>query len=346
MTVRAQAPRRVKMIANIGTAAILSLLPLASAAAEPITLKFSFFTSDRSTIYRCQVKPFVEAVNADGAGLVQIKVYFSGAISPVQSEQPQLILDGIADFADFPTGYVPNRFPDTTVLDLPGLFSDEREASLVFTRLVQAGALEGYKDFFVVGAFVSDPENIHSRKPIRSLADLKGKTVRVNNATQAKTLRKLGAVPVLLPINQTMDALSQGKVDGVAVPPAMLFEFGFGRLADHHYMIRLGAVPIVILMSRARLESLPQRAQQIIRQYSGVWLAEQSSACFAAKNSEIAARLRADKRRNVVEPSPSDQAAIKRVFASVVEEWAAQSSRHRKLLDLVKSEITKLPRPN
>lgn len=324
---------------------LLGLFP-GLAAAEPVALKFSFFTSDRSNIYQCQVKPFVDAVNADGADLVQIKVYFSGAISPVQSEQPRLLLDGSADFAVFPPGYAPKRFPDTSVMELPGLFGDEREASLVFTRLVEAGALEGYKDFFVVGAFVSAGESIHSRKPIASLADLKGQNIRVNNEIEAATLRKFGAVPFLLPINRTMEALSRGKLDGVTVPPAMLTAFGFGRLASHHYMIRLGGVPIVMLMSRASFERLPKRAQAIVRKYSGAWLVDQSSACFAAKNRETVAGLKADKRRTVVGPSPADQATLRRVFASVIEEWAAQSPHHRRLLEQAKSEIQELPRPN
>jgi hypothetical protein len=41
----------------------------AMAAAEPIELRFSFFTSDRSQIYQNSVKPFVDAVNADGGPL-------------------------------------------------------------------------------------------------------------------------------------------------------------------------------------------------------------------------------------------------------------------------------------
>ena len=76
----------------------LSLVP-ALAVADPVTLKLSFFTSDRSNIYQCQIKPFVEAVNADGAGVVQIKVYFSGTLSPVLADQPKLVLDGTADLA-------------------------------------------------------------------------------------------------------------------------------------------------------------------------------------------------------------------------------------------------------
>jgi len=126
----------------------------------------------------------------------------------------------------------------------------------------------------------------------------------------------------------------------------MLFEFGYGRLTSHHYLLQLGGAPITLLMNRKKLMALSPRAREIVRKYSGAWLADQVSACLSAKDREIVVRLRADNRRKVVEPSAADREAAKRVFASVIEEWAAESSRHRKLLDLVKSETAKLPRPN
>ena len=322
-------------------ALVLSLVP-AFAAAGPITLKLSFFTSNRSNIYQCQIGPFVDAVNADGAGMVQIKVYFSGTISPVLADQPKLVLDGTADLAIAVPGNSPQRFPDSAVFELPGLFRDEREASRIFTRLVEAGALKGFKPFFVVGAFVSDGESIHSRKQIATIADLKGQKIRVNNEIEAKSLRKLGAIPVLLPLNKTMDALGEGKIDGATVAPAMVFEFGFGRLTSHHYLLHLGAVPTALVMNRKKLESLPKPAQALIRKYSGEWLSSRASACFATKNRELAEKLKADRRRTVVEPSPADLAAARSVFASVTEEWAAQSPHNRELLELVRAEIAKL----
>jgi len=182
------------------------------AAAEPINLKLSFFTSDRSQIYQTSVKPFVDAVNEAGEGLVHVEVYFSGAISGVQSLQPQLVSDGTADLAVIVPGQTPGRFHDTAVLELPGLFRDSREASRVFTHLAASGLLAGYEDFYVVGAFVSGAERIHSRKPVATSADLKGLTIRVNNQTEADTLQKFGALPVLLAINRTSEALRFGPL--------------------------------------------------------------------------------------------------------------------------------------
>ncbi len=339
--------KRVMTVKALNVAAVALALSLVSTlgAADPVTLKLSFITSDRSNLYQCYVKPFVDAINADGIGLVQIKVYFSGAISPTMTEQTQLVRKGAADLAYVVPGYSPQQFPDISVLELPGLFRNERESSLVFARLVAAGALEGYRKFFVVGAFVTGGESIHSRKPIATLADLKGQTIRVNNQVIANTLRKLGAVPSLLAINRTMEALSQGKLDGVTVPPGVLPEFGFGRLTNNHYLLPLGGALVSLVMNRKKLESLPKPAQALIRKYSGGWLSERGAGCFEAKNREMSAKLKADRRRTVVEPSSADLATAQKVFSSVVDAWAAESPRHRELLTLVRAELSKLRSP-
>ncbi len=321
----------------------LAFLP-ALANADSITLKLSFITSDRSNLYQCYVKPFVDAVNADGAGIVNIKVYFSGAISREMAEQAELVLRGDADLAYVVPGYSPHQFPDISVLELPGLFRNEREASLVFGRLVALGALEEYRKFFVVGAYVTT-ETIHSRKPIASLADLKGQTIRANNPILAASLHKLGANPSLLPINRTMEALSLGKLDGVTVATAAMTEFGFSRLTNHHYLLPLGGAPISLVMNRHKLASLPPPAQEIIRKFSGEWMSERGAACFEASNRQTAATLRTERRRTVVEPSPADLATAQKAFTSVVDQWAAESPHHRALLTLVQAELRKLRPP-
>jgi len=206
----------MRRITNVMTACICLLPNLA--AADPINLKLSFFTSDRSQIYQASVKPFVDAVNADGVGLIHIEVFFSGTISGDLRQLPQLVADGVADLALIIPGRTPDRFHDTSLLELPGLFRDSREASRVFTQLARDGTLFGYEDFFVIEAEVSGPESIHSRKPIAPIADLKGLTIRVNNPTEAEILQRLGATPVLLSINQTTEAMSKGTIRRGDVP--------------------------------------------------------------------------------------------------------------------------------
>ncbi len=311
------------------------------AAADPIALKLSFFTSDRSNIYQFSVKPFVDAVNAEGKGLIEIKVYFSGTLGTSKDLQGSLVKDGTVDMALIVPGYAPNDFPDSGVIELPGLYDNAREASHVFTQLTGRGALRGYEEFFVVGAFISQGESIHSRKPLNSLAQLADQTIRTNNRIETKTLHKLGAIPAVIPINQVTNAISEGRIDGATVPPAMLFEFGIGRVTSHHYMIHLGGAPTALVMNRKKFESLPPKAQAIIRKYSGEWLSQRSADAFAVKNRQVLKQLEADPRRTVVFPSKADRAVSQRLFEEVIENWASSDPRHRALLSMARQEIAK-----
>jgi TRAP-type C4-dicarboxylate transport system substrate-binding protein len=330
----------VKMLARFAVIAFV-LFPL-GANAEPVKLKFAFFSSDRALLYRAAVKPFADGVNADGLGTLEIDVQFSGALGKDPAQQVQLVLDGTADLAFVVPGYTPDRFKDNGILELPGMFRDIREATQVYTRLIAANALAGYEDFVVIGAFTSEPQTIHSRQAVASIRDLSGKTIRVNNAVEGTALEKLGMLPVILPINQTSDAMIAGKVDAAAVPPAMLYEFGIGRAASHHFLLRVSVAPLTLLMNRTKFESLPTSSQNIIRKYSGEWAASRFIEVYDAGNSQAEQKLNSDARRKVVVPSQANVETAAEAFKTVTEQWLAKAPRNRELLKTVEMEIAKL----
>src|SRR3569623_659064 len=238
-----------------------ALLMLSSAGrAEPVTLKLSFFTSDRTVAYAAAIKPFVEAVNTTGAGIVRIEVYASGTLGKVQRELPDLVVNGTADIAFVIPGQNPERFVDTGVIELPGLFKSVREATLTYTRLAAANALSGYDEFFIIGAFATSPETIHSRKPVRTLADLAGQKIRANNATEAGALAKLGAKASVVAFDETAPAIMSGALDGATTTPAQLFDIGIGRLTSRHYLLSTRAAPLALRMNRKTMDALPPAA--------------------------------------------------------------------------------------
>ncbi len=332
---------KVIAVARIAAMAAALLLPLA-ATAEPVTLKLSFFTSDRSTAYQTAVKPFVDAVNSEGDGVIKIDVYQSGALGKVQKELPKQVLDGIADIAFIVPGQNPELFPDNTVVELPGLFRDARDASLTYTRLVAENALAGYGEFFVIGAFATQPETINSRKPIRSLADLKEQKIRVNNPTQALALAKLGALPVVLAFNETAPAISAGTLDGATVPITQMFDVGIGRLTSNHYLLGTSVAPLTLVMNRKVFDRLPENAKTLIRKYSGEWAAVQFSETYETIGKKIMDDVKADARRNIVVPSAQDQLVAQRVFKSIAQEWAAASVHNGELLKLTAASLAKV----
>lgn len=320
----------------------LLLAAAAKAQAEPVPLDFAYFSSDRSTTYLMGVKPFVDAVNQAAAAHVRIDVHPSGALGQDPRKQLDLVLDGTADFAFIIPGYTPGRFPDVAVIELPGLFNGIREATTVFTRMMAEIDFRGFEELYVVAAYATEPETIHTRAKVTSLADLDRLRIRVNNPIAGAALARLGMVPVPLPVNKVATALGKGDIDGATVPPAPLVEFGISRIAAHHYMLGVSATPLAIVMRRDRFAALPLPVQAAIASLSGQWAAERYIEAYEHENKATMEKLAADPRRAVTPPSAAENEVVAKAFAGVAADWAAEDARHAELLSLARQEIARL----
>ena len=319
---------------------LFALLPSASAT-EPIKLKLSYFTSDTEVLYRTAVKPFVDSVNVAANGLIEIEVFASGSLGRSYPGQAQLVLDGLADLAFINPALTPERFPDDAVIQLPGLFNDVREASFAYTRLVASGELRGYEDFYVVGAIAGGPQSIHSRLPISSLKDLRGQKIRAANRTEAAVLDALGMSTQILPINKTAEAISRGTIDGGTSPPVVLVDFGIARVASHHYFLSLGFAPVMLLMDRKKFDSLPKAGQDVIRRFSGEWLAARFAETFETNNNLVMEQFKSDPKRTVVFASPSDVDTAQAAFTTTIKAWEARNPHNMELLSIVEADVAK-----
>jgi TRAP-type C4-dicarboxylate transport system substrate-binding protein len=319
----------------------LALLP-ATANADPAVLKLAFFGSDRSTTYLTAVKPFVDAVNAEGKGLVEIVLHSGGVLGREMAQQPQVVLDGNADIAFIVPGYSPERFPDNSAIELSGLFRDTREGTLVYTRLLAHNALRGYEDFLVIGAYVTQPAMIHSHVPINSIDDLKGKKIRVNNAGEAAALEKLGALPIRMEIIRIAAAISSGTIDGAALSSTSLSDYGVKRVATHHYFLGAGGSPLALVMNRKSFESLPKPAKDIIAKYSGQWTAARFIEGYDQAGRIALEQLQSDPKRFLVFPSSSDLDRSQSASQSAITDWLEKKPHHQELLHKVESELATL----
>jgi TRAP-type transport system periplasmic protein len=147
---------------------------------------------------------------------------------------------------------------------------------------------------------------------------------------------------IVMPVNQISEAISSGTIDGAAIPPAMLAEFGVGRLASYHYIIHADAPSLALVMSRKTFDGLPTQAQDIIRKHSGEWAVARSNEFFEDINAKAMEQLKSDPKRKVIFPSQADQVRIQAAFKSVIADWVAKSPRNRELLSMAEAEIAKI----
>lgn len=214
-------------------AALTAVLGTPAAGAEPVRLKLAMFANDTEMTWVTVIKPWAEQVNAAGKGVVQIDLYPNGALGRSLPEQPQMLLNGVADIAFVIPGITPGRFPDNEVMDLPGQFDTMGEATETYTTLIASGRLTGFRNYVVLGAMATGPFEIDSRPPVTDLKSLAGKKIRVTNPSQGETLKQLGAVPVLLPVEQIAEAVGRGTIDGATEFPGPLLDFGVDRVTKY-----------------------------------------------------------------------------------------------------------------
>lgn len=321
------------------SAAALSLAGKSFAQAAPTKLKFSIFSPDKEVTFQTVFKPFAEAVNKESNGAVEIELFPNGALGRSPLQQAQMVLDGVADMAWIIASYTPGRFQDNEVFELPGMFRDLKEATVVFTRLVGSGKIRGYDDFFPIGTFGTAPYSLHARTAINSIADIKGKKIRTSGALEGETIKALGAVPIGMPVTEVPEAISRGTIDGTTSHPAPLVDFGISKVTSAHYFTRLGVVPLTILMNRKKFDSLPKPAQDAIRKYSGEWTASRFNEGVGAYNDSVIKQLQADPKRKVVIPAQADLNAMQPAFKSVIDAWLNKSPRNKELYALVEAEI-------
>jgi TRAP-type C4-dicarboxylate transport system substrate-binding protein len=235
---------------------------LAAAAAVPVAtmlgdsraraedhLKWTVFTPDNEVTFRTVMKPFAETVQRESDNAVVFDLFPNGALGRNPGSQPQMVVDGVADVAWVVPSYSPGRFPDTEVLELPGLFKDLRESSLVATRLNQRKAFNDYGDFYVIGMWGTAPYSIHTNFPVASIKDLKGKTIRASSKNESAALRAFGAVPIGMPVTEIPEAISRGTISGTTSHLSPFFDFGLDRVTNNHFFIGLGVVPLAIVMN-------------------------------------------------------------------------------------------------
>mgnify|MGYP000960663738 CR=1 FL=1 len=289
----------------------------ALAQAQATKLKFAVFSPDGERLYNTVMKPFVESVNKASNGTVEIELYPNGALGRAPRDQAQMVLDGVADIGFIVPPFTPGRFPDSEVLELPGLFEDLAEGTRVYTRLVEKNLLRDYGDYVPIAMWSTPPFSLHANQPIAAIRDLKGKKVRGSGVIQIESLKSLGAVPLGMPPTEVPEALSRRTIDASTSQPAVLFDFGLDRVTSHHYFIRLGTVPLAVVMNRKKFDSLAAAGQQAIRAHSMGWINKLYIDSMLVYDKALVQKLRDDPKRKApaaIEPAGGvgDHRAVKR----------------------------------
>ncbi len=243
------------------SAIVLSLVgPTTALATQSINVGIGdLLDSDQGKL----AQRFKEIVEAVSEGNIDVQLFPGGTLGTEQ-EMVQNVRSGVLDMAIASTATLASFVPHFEALHYPYLIESQDEAIRATTGYLgnfwnDAGKSRG--GFEILGWAHSGFRYLtNSRRPVCTLADLKGLKIRVpQNRITLATFSAWGATPVPMAWEETYTALQQGVVDGQEAPYMPFLEVQkFVSLT--HYQYKLS--PMII--GTKTLESLDDDTRRIV----------------------------------------------------------------------------------
>lgn len=209
---------------------------------------------------------FAELVKQRTNGKVIIQVKYAGEYGTDEEVAEQMRFGGI-DFARVSLAVVADEVPMLNVLQMPFLYKDAAHMWRVLDGDIGKEALGAFQETGLVGLswYDSGARSFYSTKPINSIQDLQGMTVRVQNSQLAMDMvTLLGAEPVYVDHNDVYYAFVTRKIDAAENNWPVYQYMEHYLVAKYYTVAEHTRVPDVQIASQHTWEILPEEYRDII----------------------------------------------------------------------------------
>jgi tripartite ATP-independent transporter DctP family solute receptor len=220
--------------------------------------------------------PTVQALHYMGSlveertgGRHQIKVFHSRQLGE-EKETLEQTRAGAIDFNRTNVALIGTMVPAMNVLAMPFLFRSIEHQQKVLDGPIGNEILDSFEPYGFVGLafYDSGARSIYnSVRPVRSMADLKGLRLRVQQSEQmSEMIRSLGAEPVELPYGQVLTGLTTRLIDGAENNWPSFVTTGHYKFAGYYTLTEHTMGPEVLVVSQKAWSSLSAEDQKIFRE--------------------------------------------------------------------------------
>jgi TRAP-type C4-dicarboxylate transport system substrate-binding protein len=302
----------------------------AAAVAESVTLKFHSFPPMPANSNAKFVKPWADKVAAESNGEIKVEMYASMQLGGKPPQLADQVREGVVDIIWTVAGYTPGRFPHLEAFELPFIPASAEATSQAAHEYMMTVGAEDLKDYKVLAVHVHAPGTIHTKDTlVKSASDLNGLKMRGPTRVISQMLGGLGATPVGMPVPQVAPSLSKGVIDGMVVPWEIMPSFKLQELTKSHTTLSgdrgLYTAPFLLLMNKAKYESMSDAQKKVIDDNSGMALAKLAGQLW--DGFEAPARALAEKAGGEFhELSGAELDEMKAAGATLVDAWIEKAN--------------------
>jgi len=213
-------------------------------------------------------KKFAELVGERSKGRIKVDVYPGSQLGEEKAVIEQVQLGAVA-FTRVSSAPLAEFNKPLGVFSLPYIFDSSAHMWKFLESADGAKLLDGLQASKFVGLCYYDPgaRNFYSTKPLKSLADVKGMKIRVQqNTINMDMISALGASATPMPYGQVFSALQTGVIDGAENNFPSYLTANHYQVAKHFILDGHQRVPEVLIMSKVVWDKLTPDDQKLIKQ--------------------------------------------------------------------------------
>lgn len=206
-----------------------------AATAQEVTLRMHHFLAESAPPHAGYLAPWAQRVEEQSNGRIKIEIYPNMQLGGAPPSLIDQVVDGVVDLVWTLPGYTAGRFPITEAFELPFMTDLAEFASPALCQFYGMYLQDEYADMRVLTIHTAGNGLFHMRgAPVRTLGDLRGRTVRAPNRVMTEALALLGAEPIGMPVPQVPESLSRGVVEGALLPWEITAPLRVAELVDTH----------------------------------------------------------------------------------------------------------------
>jgi len=249
-----------------------------ASAAEVTKLKLATFTASTG-LHADGLKYLTEEVKKRTNGRVEIQIVWGEGLAKVL-EIPDAVRVGTADMGHFVSVYLAEMLPFVTTsqvvrfrVDVP-FTRDAGPKGLSIYRKLAEEFPEVANEFkklnqIQIGVFSYPPEGLISKKPVQTLADVKGWKMRSWGNIVPQIIKGLDAAPVSMPAVEVYDGLTKGVLDATIASLETTYRYKYYEVVKYWCKSLteiLGTMPLVypITVNLDKWGKLSREDQKIV----------------------------------------------------------------------------------
>jgi TRAP-type transport system periplasmic protein len=269
------------------------------------------------------VKQFADEVNTAAAGKLTITVHSNGSLIK-HPEIKRAVQTGQIPIGEVLISVLANESPLYAFDSNPFLADSYDESRKLWA--VAKGPLVKRLDGQGINLLYSvawPPQGIYAKKPLESVADLKGTKFRTYSPTTSRFAELMGAVPTTVQVPEVPQAFRTGLVDAMITSGSTGVDTQAWDYLTHYYDVQAFLPQNMVIVNKEALAKLDAATQKLVLD-AAVRAEKRGWEASIVENDRVV-KVMADKGIKVLKPGAKLKAELAAIGKQMAEEWTKRA---------------------